>query len=114
LFRGIQPTSDQRSQLEAIQGKYRPQMKSILDQMRPAMQEARSARQRGDTTAARTAFERTKGEREKLQALRKQELADVRSVLTPDQRQQFDKNLSDMQNRAGKRRGGKGAGVSGE
>lgn len=107
LFRGIQLTSAQRSQLQTIQGKYRPQVKSIRDQMRPAMQEARSARQRGDTTAARAAFDKTSGEREKLQSLRKQELADVRNVLTADQQKQFDKNMSEMKSKGREWRGGK-------
>ena len=107
LFNGIQLTSAQRSQLQTIQGKYRPEEKSILDQMRPAMQEARAARQRGDTTAARAAFDKTSGERDKLQSLRKQELADVRNVLTPDQQKQFDKNVSEMKSKGREWRGGK-------
>jgi Spy/CpxP family protein refolding chaperone len=110
LFKGIQPTSAQRDQLESIQKKYREQSRPIMEQMRPAMQEARSARQKGDTAAARAALSRTSSEREKLQALHKQELSEMRAVLTPEQAQQFDKNVSEMQKREQGRRGEQGRG----
>lgn len=99
LFRGITMTDAQRSQLKAIHEKYRPQAQSIRDSMRPAFQEARAARQRGDTAAAREAWSRTSDARAKLRALHEQALADVRSILTPEQRQQFDQNRAALQSK---------------
>jgi protein CpxP len=99
LFRGITMTDAQRSQLKEIHAKYRPEAQSIRESMRPAFQEARAARQRGDTAAARAAWSRTSDARAKLRALHDQQLADVRAILTPEQRQQFDQNRAALQSK---------------
>ncbi|NUR20365.1 MAG: hypothetical protein HOQ12_12600, partial [Gemmatimonadaceae bacterium] len=79
----------------------------IRDANKPAMEEARAARERGDTTAARAAFE--KG-RTQFEALREQELNEVRGVLTADQQKTFDANLQRMKSHQGQhgKRGARG------
>ena len=96
LFRDISLTADQKTQVKAISDKYRTQRKSLAESMKPAMTEVRNARQRGDTVAAKAAFDRTADTRSKLTALREQELNEVRGVLTATQQQTFDRNVSDM------------------
>lgn len=105
MFRGIRMTDDQRARLQEIRAKYREQERPLVEAMRPALREARTARQRGDTTAARAALERVAGERTKLRALREQQLGEVRAMLTPEQRQQFDQNLKQRPPRGHGRRG---------
>jgi Spy/CpxP family protein refolding chaperone len=92
LFRGISLTSEQRGQLDTINNKYRSQRESIRRAMQPDLQEARTARQRGDTTAARAAWARTAEQRKQLQTLQEQQLGEIRGTLTSDQQQRFDQN----------------------
>ena len=96
LMRGVNLTDAQKSQIRAIHQKYQAQFKSIRDANKPARDEARAARQRGDTAAARAAFEKS---RDQFQSLRQQELNEVRGVLTPDQQTTFDANVQRMQTR---------------
>ena len=98
LMRGVNLTDAQKSQVKAIHQKYQDQFKSIREANKPAMDSARTARQRGDTVAARAAFE--KG-RTQFESLRQQELSEVRGVLTADQQKTFDANLQRMKARQG-------------
>ena len=93
-FRGLNLTDAQKSQMKTIHQKYAPQFKPLMESMRPAMTDARSARQRGDTAAARAAFARTADTRARLEALRLQERNEVRGILTADQQKAFDSNVA--------------------
>ena len=93
-FRGVTLTDAQKTQMKAIHQKYAAQSKPLMESMRPAMTEERSARQRGDTAAARAAFARTADTRAKFDALRQQERNEVRGILTADQQKAFDANLA--------------------
>lgn len=99
LFRGITLTQEQKTQIRAIHKKYAEQGKPLFQAMRPVMQEARADRQRGDTAAAKAAWQKTSAQREQLRALRTQETADVRAVLTADQQKQFDQNVATLKAR---------------
>ena len=93
-FRGLNLTDAQKSQMKTIHQKYAPQFKPLMESMRPAMTDARAARQRGDTAAARAAFARTADTRTKIEALRQQERNEVRGILTADQQKTFDANAA--------------------
>jgi len=93
-FRGLTLTDAQKTQMKAIHQKYAAQSKPLMESMRPAMTDARAARQRGDTAAARAAFARTADTRAKFEALRQQERNEVRGILTADQQKAFDANLA--------------------
>ena len=103
IFRGIELTQAQREQVQAVHAKYRPQFESIRESIKPDLEAARSARQRGDTVAARAAFERTKSARDKAQALHEQQRNEIRALLTPEQRTTFDANAEKMKDRLEKR-----------
>lgn len=112
VMRGVKPTDAQKAQIKAIHEKYQAQFKSFRDSMKPAMDEARAARQRGDTTAARAAFAKTAGARQQAQALRQQEIAEIRAVLTPEQQKTLDANIAQRKahgDHEGKGRGGRRA-----
>jgi len=98
-LRGVKPTDAQKAQIKAIYEKYQPQFKSFRDAMKPAMDEAKAARQRGDTAGVRAAFAKTAGSRQQAQALRAQESAEIRAILTPDQQKTFDANVAQMKAR---------------
>lgn len=76
LFKGIELTDVQKTQIDSIQAAYRAKMP------------ARTPGQAPDPSA-RTAM------RETMQ----KETADLRQVLTPDQQKVFDKNVEEMRNR---------------
>ncbi|HVE79038.1 MAG TPA: Spy/CpxP family protein refolding chaperone [Gemmatimonadaceae bacterium] len=104
LFRGVNLTDAQRTQLRAIRDKYAAEQRPLRESMRPAMQEARQARQRGDTAAARAAFARTAETRTRMRALRDRQMAEVRAILTPEQQRTFDANLASAKQRHDERR----------
>jgi Spy/CpxP family protein refolding chaperone len=104
-FRGIELTQAQRDQMKTVNEKYRAQFQTIRESLKPDLQAAREARQRGDTVAARAAFERTKAGREKVQALMQQQRTEIRGLLTAEQQQTFDKNVAQMKDRMEKRAG---------
>jgi Spy/CpxP family protein refolding chaperone len=107
-LRGVKPTDAQKAQIKAIHAKYESQFKSYRESMKPAMDEAKAARQRGDTAAVRAAFAKTADARQQAQALRSQESAEIRAILTPDQQKTFDANVAQMKARGDK--AGKGHG----
>jgi Spy/CpxP family protein refolding chaperone len=107
-LRGVKPTDAQKAQIKAIHDKYQAQFKSYRESMKPAMDEAKAARQRGDTAAARAAFAKTASTRQQAQALRSQESAEIRAILTPDQQKTFDANIAKMKARGDKARKGHG------
>jgi len=98
-LRGVKPTDAQKAQIKAIHEKYQPQFKSFRDAMKPAMDEAKAARQRGDTAGVRAAFAKTADSRQQAQALRAQESAEIRAILTPDQQKTFDANVAQIKAR---------------
>jgi Spy/CpxP family protein refolding chaperone len=125
LFRGIKLSDAEKAKLKDIHSKYAAPAKSLREQMKPAMQEARADRQKGDTAAARVVMQRNKGSFEKLAQLRKSEQAEVRSALTPENQKLYDANVQQMAKRRdemkanrkdGKagRRGGPGTQQSGQ
>ena len=114
LFKGIELSSAQRARVDSIHSKYRNESRSLREEMAPAMKDARAARQSGDSAKIKEARQNMSASRDKMMALRKQELAEVRGVLTPKQQPTFDKNLSNLQSRMhegrGARRGGRSSG----
>jgi Spy/CpxP family protein refolding chaperone len=69
------------------------------------MEAAKTARQKGDTVAARTNFEKAR-QIEKGASFRTQEQAEIRAVLTPDQQAKWDahqKAAADRRAQGGKR-----------
>jgi Spy/CpxP family protein refolding chaperone len=113
LFKGIDLSSAQRSQVDSIRSSFRNESKSLREQMAPAMKEARAARQSGDSAKIREVRQSTSASRDKMMALRKQEMAEIRGVLTHEQQSTFDKNVTEMQNRMRQGRGARKGARSG-
>jgi Spy/CpxP family protein refolding chaperone len=99
LFRDITLSESEKTALRAVGEKYQNQFQAIRQSMRPDMEAARAARQRGDTAAARAAFARTADERAQLTALSERVRADARAALVPEHRAQFDANVARMKER---------------
>jgi Spy/CpxP family protein refolding chaperone len=114
LFRGIKLSDAEKAKLKDIHSKYATQAKSLREQMKPAMQEARTARQKGDTAAARAVLARNKGTFDKLAQLRKSEQAEVRSALTPENQKLYDANVQQMAKRRDEMKGQRKDGKAGK
>lgn len=101
LFRDIELTEAQRTQVKGIHDRYRVQMQALRPQ---------GARVRGDSATRPDSATIAQGRT--LMASRQ---AEIRAVLTPAQQVTFDRNVAQMQERgerrakeAGARKGGKG------
>lgn len=99
LFHGIKLTDVEKANVKAIRAKYQPQFKAVFQAARPELKAARAARQRGDTAAAKAAFEKTKDQREQARKLAEQARQEVRAALTPEHQKQFDANVARMRER---------------
>ena len=108
LFRGVDLTEAQKEQVKAIAERYQPQRQALAKQVR----DRRDSEERPDS--AFLAGIRT--QREQLHA---RQVAELRAVLTADQRTKFDANVAQLKEREAKRgekmkdRKGKGEGRRG-
>lgn len=98
-------TEAQKAQIKAIHQKYQPQQQALRAQTKPFMEAARAARQKGDTAAFRSNMEKVR-QLSQGATFRTQEQAEIRAVLTAEQRAKFDARQKEMADRRGK--GGRG------
>jgi Spy/CpxP family protein refolding chaperone len=89
--------------------------------MAPEMKNARAARQSGDSAKIAEVRQSMAASREKMTNLHKQEMSEIRGVLTPEQQSTFDSNVKTMQDRMQRardtrrdRRAGAPSGTSGQ
>lgn len=114
LLRGITLSDAEKARLKEIHGKYAAEGQSLRESLKPAMQEARADRQKGDTAAARAVWERNKGAREQVKALHDREKAEIRGALTPENQKLFDANVATLEQRRAEGRKGGHRGMKGD
>jgi Spy/CpxP family protein refolding chaperone len=110
LLKGITLTDAQKAQLKEKREANAPEQKAFREQMRTTFGEMRAARERGDSAAVQSARAKMEQLRKQGSEVRERQLADLRSILTADQRTQLDKNLADAKARMEQRRGEGGRG----
>ena len=98
-LRGIALTGAERDKLKTIHERYRVQGRALRDSLRPAMRAAHDAREKGDSAAARAAWDRGRADRDRMKALHEHAMADVRGALTAEHQAQFDANVARMTKR---------------
>jgi Spy/CpxP family protein refolding chaperone len=96
---GIALSDAEKTQVKEIRAKYATESKSLREALRPAMKEAREARQTHDSSAAKSAWDKTAETRKQLQALTTREQSAIRAALTPEHQQQFDANVKQREQR---------------
>jgi periplasmic protein CpxP/Spy len=96
LFQGITLTDTQKAQIKDLHEAERATMAANRDRIRAAWDSARTARERGDTVAAREIVQRS---RASMEQTRERHIAAVRNILTEEQRSQFDKNVAEVKTR---------------
>lgn len=103
LFKGITLSDAEKTNVRNVQAKYASQMKAIREQLKPQMQAAREARQRGDTAALKAMWQKSGAEREQIKNLLESEKNDLRAALTPANQEKFDANVKQFEQRVAKR-----------
>jgi Spy/CpxP family protein refolding chaperone len=96
LLKGITLTDGQRAQIAQLRKTQRAETAAEREQRRGQLEQVRAARQKGDTAAVRQMVERHRAEQRQDRA---QHLAAIRSLLTAEQRVQFDKNVAELEQR---------------
>src|SRR5436190_22783764 len=86
FFADLNLTDAQKAQIKAIRQKYQPQNEAARAQAKPFIDAARAARQKGDTAAVRSNMEKVRQVMQGGQSVRTQETAEIRNVLTAEQR----------------------------
>ena len=100
LLRDITLTEGQRAQIAQLRKAQRQEMQANREKNRGQFEDLRAARQRGDTAAVRKAFE---ARRQAMETDRAQHVAAIRNILTPEQRVQFDRNVTELKAREAQR-----------
>jgi Spy/CpxP family protein refolding chaperone len=84
-------TDAQKAQIKSIREKYKPQFEAIRAQYKAPLENARALRAKGDTAGARAAMQKVRADiGQRMLTIRQQEQADVRNILTAEQRTKFD------------------------
>ena len=113
-LRGIKLSDAEKASVKAIHTKYAAEGKTLRESMKPAMQEMRALRQKGDTAGLRALREKNKGGRDQWQALQVRQDAEIRAALTPENQKLFDANVQKQaQRRAEWAKNGKAGGRGG-
>jgi Spy/CpxP family protein refolding chaperone len=100
LLRGVTLSDAERTNLQAVRAKYAAQRQTLHTQLRTQAQNAKAARQRGDTSALRSIRANLQTER---QTLSQPERNDIRNALTPANQAKFDANLKRVEARAARK-----------
>lgn len=100
LLRGVTLSDAEQTNLQAVRAKYAAQRQTLHTQLRTQAQNAKAARQRGDTAALRSIRANLQTER---QTLSQAERNDIRNALTPANQATFDANLKRVEARAARK-----------
>lgn len=106
--RDLNLTEAQRTQIAAIHRKYQPQYQSLRERARPFNEAARAARQNWDSVGFRTNTERARQVLASGETIRNQEKAEIRAVLTAEQRTKFDARQQEIAERRAKMKSERG------
>ena len=92
-MRGITLTETEKTSLQAVQQKYRPQFQTVAAETKPIRLALRDARQKHDTAAARTARKALQEKRRQGVTLLQATLREMGTTLAPEHQTQFAANL---------------------
>ena len=101
-LRGLKLSDTEKAKVKAIHTKYATEGKTLRESMKPAMQEARALRQKGDTAGLRALWDKNKAGRDQIEALQVRQQAEIRTALTPENQKLFDANVQKQSERRAK------------
>lgn len=89
LFRDINLTQEQKDQIRALHRKNMPQ--DAREKLEETREKMKALREKGDTAELRELRQEV---REKMKERHEEMLKEIRAILTPEQRVQFEKNVA--------------------
>ena len=95
MLRGLKLSDVEKAKVREIRSRYVVEGKAQREAMKPAMQEARALRQKGDTAGLRALRDRNTASRDQMQALELRQQTDIRAALSAENQKQFDLNLQE-------------------
>ena len=98
-------TDAQRQQIRDLQSRFREENKAFFDSARETRQQAKAARDAGDTARLEALKGTMASQREQMKTLRTEQRQRILALLTPDQRAQFEKMKSERKGKHGERHG---------
>ncbi len=99
MLRGLKLSEAEKAKVKEIRSRHAAEAKAQREAMKPAMQEARALRQKGDTAGLRALWDKNKASREQMQALAQRHQAEIRGALSAENQKQFDLNLQERASR---------------
>lgn len=105
LLNGIELTAEQKSQFQQLRARHSAkasQPGEKREEMKAKAEAMRAARERGDTVAIRQFRTERRAE---MQQRRDAVHGEIRAILTPAQREVFDRNVAEMKQRQGQHKG---------
>lgn len=90
LAKKLNLTDAQKDQLKALHRSFREENKAFFDSVRQTRQELRAAKQAGDTAKVESLKPVLQSQREQMKQLHQAQQEKFLSILTPEQRTQFD------------------------
>jgi Spy/CpxP family protein refolding chaperone len=100
--RDLNLTDAQKTQIKTIQQKYQPQNQALRDRAKPFMDAARTARQNRDSVAFKSNMEKARQVMQSGESFRTQEKAEIRAILTAEQKVKFDAHQKEIADRRAK------------
>ena len=96
LLKGITLTDAQKTRVKALREEQKAEMQKNREHFGAVMQDARAARERGDTATARAKMAEVRSQMERQ---REHQIATLRTILTAEQQKQLDANIATMKER---------------
>jgi Spy/CpxP family protein refolding chaperone len=103
MMANLNLTADQKAKMKAIHEKYAPQMKAAREKAKPDFDAMKAARASHDTAAMRAARAKLQADMAPTQSVMKQQMAEMRAILTPEQQQKMDSARVHMRGHMGGR-----------
>lgn len=99
MLRGLKLSDAEKAKVKEIRSRHAEEGKAQREALKPAMQEARVLRQKGDTAGLRALWDKNKASRDQMQALALRQQAEIRGALSAENQKQFDLNLQERASR---------------
>ena len=99
MLRGLKLSDAEKAKVKEIRSRQAAEAKAQREAMKPAMQEARALRQKGDTAGLRALWDKNKASRDQMQALALRQQTEIRAALSAENQKQFDLNLQERATR---------------
>ena len=100
-------TADQQARIKAIRESFKSANAGTIEQIKTLHTQLRTARQNKDEAQVKSLREQIKGKMESMRPAREQMIAQIKAVLTAEQRAELEKMMARHKEKEGKEKAGK-------